>query len=231
MKGVPSSFRAVQPAIARSGPPRFVPPARRPSSAAPEWSMHLERSPLPWFRAATLALVLALGAPVAQAATIIARSDAELTERSDAVVVAEVERVASELDADGNVRTRNTLTVEEWWTGSGPARIDVLQSGGTWQGRRSMVHGDFALEEGQRAVLFLRKGPDGWYSTLLSWSVFDVQGAGITARVQRQGQDLELKERGEDGRLRDTVAEDGGVKSLGGLKADVQRAGRKGAQR
>ncbi len=179
--------------------------------------MLTDRLPLPRLRAA-------------HGATIIARTDAELAQRSDAVVVAHVEHIGFELAPDGQVRTRNTLAVEAWWKGQGPASVDVLQPGGVWEGRTTMLHGDFSLEEGKRVVMFLVRGPDGFYSTLLSWSVYDVHGAGIDAPVQRQGQDLELKKRGPDGLLTD-IDEAPSAKTLGGLKADVAVAARKGAQR
>ena len=191
--------------------------------------MLTDRPSLICLRAAVLALVLAFGMPHANAATIIARSDVELTEMSDAVVVATVERVAFERAEDGSLQTRHTLTVESWWTGQGPSTIDVLQTGGEADGVKQALNGDFKLHEGKRVVMFLRQGPDAWYSTLLSWSVFDITGSGITATVQRQGGDLALKKRGADGLLHD-VARSDEPQSLGGLKVNVQVLGRKGVK-
>lgn len=182
--------------------------------------------------AAAVALLLALSLPSADAATIIARTDVELTHLSDAVLVASVERIAAELAPDGTVRTRNTLTVETWWKGQGPSTIDVLQAGGVWQGETYALHGDFALVEGRRVVMFLRQGPDGFYSTLLSWSVYDVEGTGKDALVMRQNHDLELKKRGPDGRLDDVSP--GSIeagKTLASLKVNVVHLANKGAQR
>lgn len=212
--------------------PTFVPftPRGAPAPAVLEPPLPTDRSPRIWLHAAAFALLVALIVPSAHAATIIARTDVELTQLSDAVVVASVERVASELAPDGQVRTRNTLAVESWWKGQGPSNVDVLQPGGEWEGRKTALHGDFALQEGRRVVMFLQQGPDGFYSTLLSWSVYDVHGADLNAPVQRQAKDLELKKRGPDGRLADVDgAQD--AKTLGGLKATVLALAGKGAQR
>lgn len=191
--------------------------------------MSMDRPSLTWLRGVSLACLLLLGVPSADAATIIARTDVELAQLSDAVVVGTVEAVVSELGPDGQVRTRNTLQVEDFWKGQGSPQIDVLQPGGEWEGKTTRLQGDFRLEAGKRVVMFLVEGPDGFYSTLLSWSVFDVDGAGIFAPVTRQGGELEVKKRGPDGHLTD-ASDDDGIKSVAGLKVTVESLANKGAR-
>lgn len=172
-----------------------------------------------------------LFAGTASAATIIARTDVELTRMSDAVVVATLQSKAVELGPDGNPMTRNRLAVREWWTGEGAATIDVLQYGGQWQGKTYQLSGDYSLDVGDTVVIFLQKAPFGLVSTLLSWSVYDVAGEGPVAPISRHGADMGLMRRNERGVLApaspDSVKP---AKTLGVLKKRVLDAAKGGAK-
>jgi|GEM_PF-2523628 len=157
--------------------------------------------------ARTLALfgALSLMAPAASATTIIARTEGELTTLSDAVVVARVVSVAVEMGADGP-QTRNTLEVEQWWTGDGPQRIDVLNWGGAWDNKMYRIPGDIELEAGDRVVAFLKHDQGLYFSTLFGWSVFDVAGTGADAAVTRHESHFGLFQRNKAGVIKPTEA-------------------------
>lgn len=147
-------------------------------------------------------LLLALLLPLAaSAASIVAWDVPTMTLRSSAVVEARVESVTTERGRDGSLQTRNTLKVESWLAGSGPDRLDVLQFGGTWEGREQRLVGDFRLRPGERAVLFLRGEGDERHATLLAWSVFHVEGKGDEAAVVRDTTGLSTFVPGSDARL------------------------------
>jgi hypothetical protein len=96
-----------------------------------------------------------------------------------------VEAVTAE-EVEGGIQTRNTLRVDRWLVGFGPERIEVLQAGGRIGDREIVLSGDFRLEPGERALLFLREGPGPeFFSTLLGWSAFTITGTGADATVAR----------------------------------------------
>ena len=151
-----------------------------------------------------LALVTLLCATLwalpASAATIEARSVAEMTEASAAVVQAKVESSTVERGEMGLV-TRHQLTVESWWTGAGPSSITVSQVGGRQGDRIEKIHGDMELEPGDRIVIFLAQGPDSYWGFLLGWSVFHIDGTGSDAAIHRDAADLGLMRRNKAGLL------------------------------
>lgn len=126
-----------------------------------------------------------LGSP-AEASSVIETSLEELTAISDAVVVVEASRSVS-FPRKGliPIYTRVTLQVLEYWKGSGPSTIDVVQAGGTWDGRTVVAHGVPHFPSNQTMVVFLFKHKPP----------FD----GFGVRALEQGAFYVL--RGKDGRL------------------------------
>lgn len=134
----------------------------------------------------------AIVAPPAHAATIVGRSVEYLADSAELVVQAHVVDVRFEFDDAGTLWTRNTLEVSRYLKGSGERRIDVLQVGGVRpDGAVVKLFGDMEVRKGDEIVLFLTRGASGdLHSTLLSWSVFLVDGKGDTATLRRGAGDM-----------------------------------------
>lgn len=170
---------------------------------------------------ALVLLSLFLGSP-AHAATIVARDVDYLTTASDAVVHGTVTGVRYETDPQGQRWTHTELTVDAWWKGPGGDTVVLTQLGGAYpDGRVMKVMGDPSLDKGDEVVLFLRKDGERWFSTLLSWSVFDVAE---DDRIRRHAADLAVMERDRQGRLTATTpAAHLPPPTLAALEAEVTR--------
>jgi len=143
-----------------------------------------------------LALVAGLTVgPSAQAASIVARDVAHMTQHADVVVRGEVVAQSVERDAEGVVWTRTTVSVEHAYKGPVGTRVQVWQRGGALEdGTVVRIDGDLALAVGERAVLFLAKDPehgDRLVSFLLGWSAFEISGTGPLASLRRSAADLQ----------------------------------------
>lgn len=55
-----------------------------------------------------------------------------------------------------------------------PNSFKVLVPGGLWQGRFYQVHGVASFKKGERALLFLKQSPHGWFVNNLSMGKFNV---------------------------------------------------------
>lgn len=172
-------------------------------------------------RRALLLLALSLGSP-APAATLVARDVAYLTSASDAVVHGTVVSVSYTTDASGQRWTETTLLTEAWWKGPGGAAVVLTQLGGVFEdGRVQRLMGDPRLSVGDEVVLFLRRDGERWFSTLLSWSVFEVDAAD---RIRRHGTDLAVVQRDAKGAWTPTsAAAHPPPPTLAALKAEVRR--------
>lgn len=136
-----------------------------------------------------LAVVLAASAllvlvPVheAVATTAVRLSDAQLAEKSDVVVLAEVISQETSRGDDGQIYTVSTLRIEQVLAGEvAPGdEVRVRQLGGTVEGETRFIPGDAVLDRGERSVFFLADRTPGegvLFLTALSQSVLEVVGA------------------------------------------------------
>src|SRR5258706_16231356 len=93
-------------------------------------------------------------------------TDAELTNRSDLVVVGTVRHAASRVRPDnGWVVTDYELSIEETLKGSAPGTITVTEVGGVAGERFTVVSDGPTYAAGQRVMAFLRRASDGTYFT------------------------------------------------------------------
>jgi hypothetical protein len=112
--------------------------------------------------AASLAFLLAS----AVSATVFQpTSDRQLTDRSDAVVVATVRDAASHIRADGYVVTDYRLEIEETLKGSAAGTITISEIGGRSGDRFTFISDSAAYPPGEHVVAFLKKRGDGTYFT------------------------------------------------------------------
>ncbi len=92
-------------------------------------------------------------------------SDRQLTDRSEAVVVATVREAASRVRADGYVVTDYRLDVEQTLKGTATGTITVSEIGGGAGGRFTFIADSATYTPGERVMVFLRKRTDGTYFT------------------------------------------------------------------
>jgi hypothetical protein len=88
-----------------------------------------------------------------RSSTVLALDIDALTERAERVVRARV--LSTESWRDGIVWTSVVLDVTEDWQGTGPARIELVQPGGSVGGFGTLVFGVPRFEEGEDVVVFL----------------------------------------------------------------------------
>lgn len=126
----------------------------------------------------------------ANAASIVGRSVADMTQRSDVVVHARV--VRQDVEMRENVPwTKSTLQISEALKGKVGTTVEVWQQGGTApDGVQSTLAGDMELATGDEIVIFLAQREGDYFSFLLGWSVFNVDRTGRFATVRRNQMDL-----------------------------------------
>lgn len=135
-----------------------------------------------WAAVLLLATMMGAGALApgsAMATTALHFSDAQLAEKSDVIVLAEVTGQVTFVGRDGLPYTDTTLTVERVLHGAVRvgAQLKVRQIGGTVEGVTRFVPGDAVLDLGERSVFFLAdRTPDEdvLYLTQLAQSVLEV---------------------------------------------------------
>jgi hypothetical protein len=112
-------------------------------------------------RLALTAVAALLAALPAVASQVLAMDLAQLTQRSERIVVGEVTSVRSAWDKS-RLKILSTIEVQvaEAWKGGMPGdrRLTIVQPGGVADGIEMKVHGLPAFVPGERAVLFLRGG-------------------------------------------------------------------------
>lgn len=101
-----------------------------------------------------LVVALLLWPLVSSASSRPRLSLAELTRRSDRVVLAEVG--GTEVFDRARLLLVTHLQVREELKGRGPSRVELLHLGQGPDGRTARVPGDAAYERGERAIMFLR---------------------------------------------------------------------------
>ena len=92
-------------------------------------------------------------------------SDRQLTDRSDAVVVATVRDAVAHLRADGYVVTDYRFEIEETLKGSAAGTITVSEIGGKTSQRFTFISDSAVYAPGERVLVFLKKRTDGTYFT------------------------------------------------------------------
>ena len=112
-----------------------------------------------------LTFLFLLLASAASATVFQPTSDRQLTDRSDAVVVATVRDAASHVRADGYIATDYRLDVEQTLKGTAAETITVSEIGGTAGNRFTVISDSATYTPGERVMVFLRKRADGTYFT------------------------------------------------------------------
>ncbi|MDQ3418693.1 MAG: IPT/TIG domain-containing protein, partial [Acidobacteriota bacterium] len=137
-------------------------------------------------RAAIAVLVLiasvVLPVSIAEASTVLYRTDAELIRLSERVVRARVLRQRSERPVpNGPIYTVTSLAVIEDLTGTDGDVVEVWELGGTHQGEFLHVGGGVDYAPGTEVLVCLERGPRGLRSVAMGFSKFDVVTRGTAA--------------------------------------------------
>lgn len=118
-----------------------------------------------------------LFAPAANATWALPVGVSELTRRADLIVDGDVAARQS-FRIDGRIFTRVEVTVRDAWKGGSPRSVSVVLRGGVVDGIGQRVDGEAVLEQGDRAVLFLRydAGLMGYRPVAMEQGAFKVAG-------------------------------------------------------
>lgn len=101
----------------------------------------------------------------ASATVFQSTNDRQLTDRSEAVVVATVRDASSRLRADGYVVTDYRLDVERTIKGTAGGTITITEIGGVAGSRFTFISDSAVYRPGERVMVFLKKRGDGTYFT------------------------------------------------------------------
>jgi len=143
------------------------------------------------YRLPLLLVSLILATVSASGATFVVRSDRDLVERADAIVIASALTSYTRLTDAGGVETVTPMSIEETIKGSVPSTADVVEPGGAYKKQVMIVPGSPQFAEGQRMLLFLMStGPD-------RWSVLDLVVGKFTFATDKLGQKLLLRDEDE----------------------------------
>lgn len=123
------------------------------------------RTPFGW---PGLLLVAGLvGVPGRADATVARALDREaLVRGSDAIVAGSVVSVRAEPGPEGGPEVLTRVEIEVWQTfkplpGGAPARLTLLQTGGSLDGRTLLVHGQARFATGEQVLVFVERVHDG----------------------------------------------------------------------
>jgi hypothetical protein len=125
----------------------------------------------------------------ANAATFVVYPDRELVRRSDAIVVGAALTSYAQVAAYGGIETVTSFSIEEVIKGSiDSARIAVHEPGGVLQNHTRIVPGAPQFAAGERVLLFLKKTPQG------TWSTTDLVLGKFSFETDRVGQKLLVRQ-------------------------------------
>jgi len=144
----------------------------------------------------------------ASASTFVVPSDRELIRRADAIVIGSALSSYAQLTADNGIETATTFSIEETIKGDAAATINIVEPGGQFGRRATVLAGVPRFEEGKRLLLFLaRTGPDRWSVMQLVLGKFsfesDIVGRHLLVRDEAEivGWDGDLQPHHEQRRI------------------------------
>lgn len=128
---------------------------------------------------ALLATLTAL-APDAFAASFVVPPDRELIRRADAIVIATPLASYTQVNDEGGIETVTPLRIEEALKGEGFGdSLTVIEPGGEYRGRATIIPGVPSFASRERTLLFLvRTGRDRWAVSEIALGKFTFQGNG-----------------------------------------------------
>ncbi|HEV7487112.1 MAG TPA: hypothetical protein VGQ65_15650 [Thermoanaerobaculia bacterium] len=121
------------------------------------------------------------------ATSFVVPSDRELIRSADAIVVASALSSYTQRTSENGIETVTVMSIEESIKGDAAGSINVVEPGGTFGQRATVIAGVPRFEEGQRMLLFLvRTGPSRWAVTQLVLGKFtfgtDIAGRRVLVR-------------------------------------------------
>jgi hypothetical protein len=165
------------------------------------------------FRIALSSLVIAIASLPLYPASFIVPPDRQVVEGADAIIVASALSSWTDETKDKQIVTITTFSIEEVLKGPMAAEtIDVVEPGGVYKNRRTIIPGVPRFEDGERYLLFLIWTGERWMVRDLVLGKFDfradVDGRRLLVREEHEvigwGPDRERhveKRRGADGFL------------------------------
>src|SRR3954452_4863155 len=123
-------------------------------------------------------LVLAFLAPAVFAASFVVPSDRDLIHRARAIVIATPLASFTQINDEGGIETVTPIRIEEVLKGAGIGdSLNVVEPGGEYDGRATVIPGVPRFTTSERTLLFLaRTGRDRWAVTELALGKFTFHG-------------------------------------------------------
>jgi len=127
----------------------------------------------------------------ASAATFVVPNDRDLIRHADAIVIGTALSSYAQLTADNGIETVTTFSIEETIKGDPSGTVNVVEPGGEFGQRATVLAGVPRFAEGQRVLLLLaRTGPNRWAVTQLVLGKFrfetDVTGNRLLVRDEAE---------------------------------------------
>jgi fibronectin type III domain protein/dual-action HEIGH metallo-peptidase len=133
-----------------------------------------------------------LSATVLQAATYIVPDDMTVIKGARAIVIASSLGSFAQLTGDGPVETVTNFSIEEVLKGRVPAStIDVIEPGGVFEHKSTLIPGVPRFEDGDRYLLFLTSSADG------RWHVADLILGKFSFASDADGHNLLVRDEAE----------------------------------
>ncbi|MCX7944484.1 MAG: hypothetical protein N2746_08255 [Deltaproteobacteria bacterium] len=130
----------------------------------------------------------------------------EMTEKADEIVIGSVKEISYTFDEKQQTPyTITTIVVEKWIKGSAKEKeIKIRQIGGKVNNQHLFITGDAKLKEGERVILFLKKGEEFRFLLALSQAKFSIIKDETTGeeKVIRDISQLGLGVFDKDGKMR-----------------------------
>jgi len=110
-----------------------------------------------------IALLLLVVSVESQAASFVVPPDRRMVEQAEAIVVGSALASRTELTEDNRIVTITTFSLEEVVKGGITAdTIEIVEPGGTYENRSTIIPGVPRFENGQRYALFLIRPAENW---------------------------------------------------------------------
>jgi hypothetical protein len=132
-------------------------------------------------------LVLAILVP-SHAAVFVVPTDREMVRRADTIVVGEALASYTRLTPQGAIETVTSFSIGETIKGSiAEDQIEIVEPGGMYRDRVTLIPGVPRFTEGEKTILFLSHTPKG------HWAVTDIALGKFTFETDRTGQKLAVR--------------------------------------
>ncbi len=137
-----------------------------------------------------LALASVFIATTLFASVAVRLTNKEMTEKADEILIGTVKNISYVLDEKQQTPyTITVISVEKWIKGGSKEKeIRIRQIGGKFKDQHLFITGDAKLKEGEKVLLFLRKGEEFRFILALSQAKFSI------VKDEKTGEEMVLRD-------------------------------------